>query len=190
MISTKRICLLLVFSFLLQIRVSAQPDSSNRTLKVIIIRHGEKPFKGDNLTCQGLNRSMQLPAVLNAKFGIPQLVYVPSLGNGESTKHARMFETVAPFAAKYNLTINSSYAGKDFDGITKNLTSKKGNILIVWDHKAIPGLAKALGVTESNLSWDDNDYDSIWIIEFTAGSAAPVFKKDTEGLSPAVACPF
>ncbi len=186
----KRISLLLVISFFSLTRVAAQTDTGSRSLKLIIIRHGEKPVKGDNLTCQGLNRSLQLPAVLNAKFGIPQLIYVPSLGNGESTKHARMFETVAPFASKYNLTINSSYAGKDFEGISKNLTTQKGNILIVWDHKAIPGLAKALGVNDANLFWDDNDYDSIWILEYRTGSATPVFKKDTEGLTPSTECPF
>ena len=36
-------------------------------LKVVIIRHGEKPEKpatGDNLTCQGENRVLQIPEVL------------------------------------------------------------------------------------------------------------------------------
>jgi len=27
-------------------------------LKIVIIRHGEKPDNGDNLNCQGLNRAM------------------------------------------------------------------------------------------------------------------------------------
>ncbi|HWY33058.1 MAG TPA: hypothetical protein VNX68_00345, partial [Nitrosopumilaceae archaeon] len=70
---------------------------------VIIIRHGEKPLKGKNLNCQGLNRSLKLPAVLYSKFGIPGNVYVPSLDNNISTGHARMFQTVIPLAAKYNL---------------------------------------------------------------------------------------
>ena len=41
---------------------------ADKNLKVVIIRHGEKPADksegGDNLSCQGQNRALQLPAVL------------------------------------------------------------------------------------------------------------------------------
>jgi hypothetical protein len=67
--------------------VPYQSPANTRNLKVIIIRHAEKPPKGDNLTCEGLNRSLRLPAILNTKFGIPDYVYVPSLGMDKTTKH-------------------------------------------------------------------------------------------------------
>ena len=49
----------------------------DKNLKVVIIRHGEKPTEkpsdksdgGDNLSCQGQNRALQLPAVLIKKIG-------------------------------------------------------------------------------------------------------------------------
>jgi len=53
-------------------------------LKIVIIRHAEKPVKGDNLTCQGLNRALQLPKMLKDKFGIPAYIFVPAIGLGES----------------------------------------------------------------------------------------------------------
>ena len=55
----------------------APKHSPDTHLKVVIIRHGEKPTEkpsdksdgGDNLSCQGQNRALQLPAVLIKKIG-------------------------------------------------------------------------------------------------------------------------
>ena len=45
----------------------AQAGDGKSLQKVIIIRHGEKPDEGDNLSCQGFNRAFQLADVLYAK---------------------------------------------------------------------------------------------------------------------------
>jgi hypothetical protein len=145
-------------------------------LKIVMIRHGEKPLKGDNLNCQGVNRSLQLPAVIKAKFGIPDYVYAPALELGTSTKHSRMFQTVTPLVAKYNLTVNSSHAEKDSEEIAADFKTKTGTILMVWEHKAIAPIVKALGINIQNLNWPDDDFDSIWIITFPKGVPTRGFK--------------
>ncbi|HKN29694.1 MAG TPA: hypothetical protein VJY34_18125, partial [Roseiarcus sp.] len=39
---------------------------------IVFVRHGEKPAAGlGQLDCRGLNRSLELPAVINAMFGKP-----------------------------------------------------------------------------------------------------------------------
>jgi len=157
-------------------------------LKIVFIRHAEKPLKGDNLTCEGLTRSLKLPAVITAKFGIPSFVFVPSLGLGEATKHARMFQTIVPLAAKYNLTINSSRTEKDSLGMAADLKSRSGVVLVAWEHGGIAPIARALGVKQIGLKWPDDDYDSIWIVTFKSGEA--VLTKDKEGIVPAVGCTF
>jgi hypothetical protein len=48
-------------------------------LRVVIIRHGEKPKTGDNLSCQGENRALALAKVLKTKFGRPDFTYVPAM---------------------------------------------------------------------------------------------------------------
>jgi hypothetical protein len=169
--------------------VYCQSSINDVNLKVIIIRHAEKPQKGDNLNCQGLNRSLQLPGIINSKFGIPDFTYVPSMAQDISTKHSRMFQTVIPLAAKYNLTINSRYAEKDSSGVVMDiLKQKKGTVLLVWEHNAIASIVRTLGIHDFNLVWDDNDYDSIWIINIHNGTAA--FIKDKEGLLPSPACAY
>src|SRR5262249_60930245 len=82
-------------------------------LTIVAVRHGEKPADGDNLSCRGQNRALALPAVLMSKFGKPDYTYVPSVKLDKSTEHARMFQTVTPFAVQDNLTIDRRFAEDD-----------------------------------------------------------------------------
>ena len=104
------------------------PDNS---LIVVIIRHGEKASSNHNLSCKGLNRALQLPAVLDKKFPKIDYAFVPTLGRDKSTRHARMFQTVTPFAIKNKLLINSKFGEKDHDGIAKHVLKKDGTVLLL-----------------------------------------------------------
>jgi hypothetical protein len=164
----------------------AQAEPANN-LKIVIIRHGEKPENGDNLSCQGESRALQLPAVLYQKFKVPDYTYVPSLGLDKSTKHARMFQTVTPFAIKYNLTINSKYDEKDYSTIAPKILEKTGTVLMVWEHSAIPPLAEELGV-KNPPAWNGKDFDSIWVITYPNGKAE--LSIDKEGITTSPDCQF
>jgi hypothetical protein len=179
--------LILVFQVFCHMDSRTQSPTKTPSLKVIIIRHGENPLKGDNLSCQGLNRSIQLPPVLYSKFGIPNFAYVPALGRGSATKHARMFQTIVPMSIKYNLKINSNYDEDDSINLAADIRTKNGIVLVVWDHKAIPPIVRALGVAGFHLKWSEEDFDSIWIVTYTNGKA--IFSADKEGLSPGLRCP-
>jgi hypothetical protein len=157
-------------------------------LRVVLIRHAEKPLKGDNLTCQGYNRSLKLPVVLVGKFGVPAFTYVPSLGVGEVTKHARMFETIVPLIVKYNLSINSAHLEKDTAGVAADIKLKTGVVLVAWNHKTIAAIVRALGVRDSNLLWPDDDFDTIWIVTFKNGAAT--LTRDKENINPVTGCSF
>jgi hypothetical protein len=156
-------------------------------LKVIIIRHGEKPETGNNLSCLGENRALQLPKVLSQKFQQFNHTYVPSMKLDKSTSHVRMFQTVTPFAVKYNLKINSKYQETDFSKIAKSVMKKTGTVLMVWEHKSIPPLATSLGV-QNPPDWKGSDFDSIWIITYPNGEAVLSF--DAEGLTPSADCSY
>ena len=176
-------CLLLALG-LVPGMVHGQPPAGD--LKVILIRHGEKPEKGGNLTCRGLNRSLQLPSVIQRKFGVPDFTYVPALKMGDKTSHSRMFETVIPLAVKYNLAINSKFDEKDVKGLAAEIKTEKGTVLVVWEHSMIPGLVHALGISD-DLNWPGEDYDSIWIVTYSNGIAT--LTKDKEGIVPSDECP-
>jgi hypothetical protein len=169
--------------------------SPDTHLKVVIIRHGEKPTEkpsdksegGDNLSCQGQNRALQLPAVLIKKIGKPDYTYVPALKMDKNTAHSRMFQTVTPFAVKYDLTINSKYDESELSDVAKNVLKKSGTVLMVWQHSAIPDLAGALGV-DNPPKWKGSDFDSMWILTYASGKAE--LTVDQEGLNPSVSCGF
>lgn len=161
--------------------------SGKSQTKIVIIRHAEKQDKIENLSCMGFNRSLKLVNVLYKKIGVPNYIYVPSIGNGVQTTHSRMFQTISPFVIKYNVSINSAYKGGNFDQIVKDLDQKTGTILMVWDHENIKGLAKALGIKTKKLDWSGNDFDSIWMI--TGKGKNRVLTIDHEGIVPAAGCP-
>ena len=107
---------------------------------------------------------------------------------GDNTLHSRMFQTVIPFAAKYNLQVTTKFGEDDSGDMAKEVMQRKGMVLIVWEHKRIPDIARALGIRDTDLHWPDEDYDSLWIITFQNGTAH--LERSAEGLNPAEACPF
>lgn len=165
------------------------------TLRVILIRHGEKPADGDNLTCAGLNRALALPAVLGQLMPTPpDYTYVPLIGtDGKKTTSVRMFQTVTPYAVQHNLTLNSDYADDNITGITKAIRHHRGTVLLVWEHNSMVKIVEKLGIKEP-LSWPDADFDSIWTISFSGGgrkgkAKRPTLVKSQQGIRPAVTCP-
>lgn len=181
-----RVFILLIHFLLFTFSYGYSQASSDNELRVIFIRHGEKPEKGSNLSCRGLNRANQLPTVIKSKFGIPDHIYVPAMKMGDKTSHARMFETAIPLAVKYNLAINSKYDEKDSAGVMSEIKKQKGTILVIWEHSMLAALVHQLGI-QDQLLWPGNDYDSIWIVNFKNGQM--ILTKDTEGLDPLAECP-
>ncbi|MGI4887085.1 MAG: hypothetical protein ACRYFR_19185 [Janthinobacterium lividum] len=164
-------------------------------LRVVIVRHGEKPAAGDNLSCAGLNRALALPAVLDKLLAAPpDYTFVPLIGtDGKDTTSVRMLQTVMPYAVRHNLTINSDYAATDAAGLTQKLLRSRGTVLLVWEHVNILKIAKKLGIT-APLAWPDADFDSIWTISFGGGGAKgkakrPTLAKGKEHIRPAATCP-
>ncbi len=163
-------------------------------LRVVIIRHGEKPDSGDNLSCQGLNRALLLPAVLDTVTGHPDYTYVPMISTGgKKTSSVRMFQTVTPFAVQQNLPINSTFKEDSVVQAAADIKKKRGMVLMVWEHSNIPPLAKAFGV-KGKLSWSGKDFGSIWIIDFSKTDKKgnlkdPVLTIEQENLNPPTTCP-
>lgn len=183
----KKINLLFVL-FLIAFSLSnCSTNAQNKTLKLVFIRHAERPEDGESLNCQGLNRSLQLPAVLYKKFGIPQAIYVPVLNMGKVTKRERMLQTMTPFVAKYGTSVNTKFEEEDYKGISNALLNESGTVFIVWEHKNIAPILKYLGVKE-HLKWPDDDFDTMWVVTFHHKQA--ILTSDREGLHPAAGCPF
>lgn len=156
-------------------------------LKVVMIRHAEKPSTGDNLCPKGLERALLLPPVLENVVGIPDFTYIPAVNTGKTTRSVRMLQTITPFAVAHNLKLNSNYKNDAVLPLAKEILRKNGTVLLVWEHSTIVQLARALGVNQ-NIKWKDDDYDSIWILEYGEKSSLPVFRIEQENLHPRGNC--
>ena len=168
--------------------LSDKQDSPDSDLKVVIIRHAEKPTSGgDNLSCQGQNRATRLPEIITKKFGKPDYIYVPALKSAKSTAHSRMFQTATPLAIKYDIAINSKYSETDYADIANSVFKKTGTVLIVWSHSEIPALAEALGLSDAP-DWQKQDFDGVWVL--TYADKKPQLTQDVEGLNPSLDCNF
>jgi hypothetical protein len=176
-----------LFSASLLLAGCSPANSQNSQLKLVFIRHAERPDDGDNLNCRGLNRSLLLPGILYKKFGIASAIYVPSINAGNTTKRSRMLQTISPYAIKYGLAINSFYEENDAKGLSESLVARQGTVLIVWEHRNIAPILRCLGIKD-DLKWPSDDFDSIWIVTFYNGKA--MLFKDEERLNPSPGCPF
>lgn len=179
-----QLLLLILFSTI----AFAKPQNSGGDLRIIIMRHAEKPATGDNLSCKGFNRAMMLPAMLVKRFGVPAYVYVPSPSTGKATKSSRMLQTVWPLATKYNLTVNSKFNVDDAHALAKNINTKTGTVLVVWEHNAIRKIISALGVKAGKLKWQGDDYDSLWIVTIHNGKVT--LSQTTQGINAPDGCKF
>lgn len=159
----------------------------NVKLRVVIIRHGEKPSHGNNLCPKGQDRALALPAVLDKVVGIPNHTYIPKINTGANTSGMRMFQTVTPFSVKHNLILNSQYKDSEAEKAALEIGKKRGVVLVVWDHTNIPVMAKKLGVA-GVLKWHKTDFDSIWIIDFMKGVPMPVLTIQKENIHPEGSC--
>ncbi|HTI61416.1 histidine phosphatase family protein [Mucilaginibacter sp.] len=162
-------------------------QKKSQDLKVVIIRHGEKPADGDNLDCAGFNRSLALPKVLYDKFGTASAIFVPSIKSGSQTKPVRMFQLITPYAVKYNLAVNSSYPVDDHKDLANEIRKLNGVVIVVWEHDNIPKIAKALGI-KNPPAWPGTDFDGIWIITYKKDKAS--LATDKEDIKPSSTCSF
>ena len=186
----RKICLsTLLIAFLSIPFIVYSKDKPDRTaLRIILIRHGEKPAEGDNLSCAGFNRSVKLPAVLKAKFGIPDYIYVPAPSTGKRTSNCRMLQTILPFAIKNNLPINTTFAVDATDLLAKKIRKQTGTIFVVWEHKQLGDIIELLGLKNLPGKWSADDYDSIYVITYPKNKA--VLTVDKEGITPDNDCAF
>ncbi len=160
---------------------------AQEALRVVLIRHAEKPLAGDNLSCAGFERATKLAGVIKNKYGIPSEIFAPAPTTGKSTKNVRMLQTAWPLAVKYNLPVNTHYTVEESDKLARALQKRSGTVLVIWEHKELIAIAQALGV-EAALNWPANDYDTIWLITFKSGK--PVLTIDHENIRPGAGCPF
>ncbi|CAM2139720.1 Histidine phosphatase family protein [Pararobbsia alpina] len=145
---------------------------------IVFLRHGEKPAAGlGQLDCQGLQRSLHLPAVLNTLFGKPTAIFAPNPSvrkddSGVSYDYVRPLATIEPTAITFALPVNTDIGFKDVDGLRKALTAPEyanAIVFVAWEHHLARTVTKDLlkqfgGDDKSVPKWESDDFDSLYVV--------------------------
>src|SRR5438874_8261542 len=105
--------------FLLAILFVGVVGEARAEQTIVFLRHGEKPSGGyGQLTCQGFNRSLALPAVLLAKYGRPNILYAPNPAvkipdPAGSFYYIRPLATLEPLAVRLGMDVRTKYGYSD-----------------------------------------------------------------------------
>jgi len=165
---------------------------------IVMVRHGEKPMLGlGQLNCQGLNRSLALPKVIEAKFGKPDLIIAPDPAQqkkdvGISYDYVRPLATIEPTAIYFGMPISSGLGFDQADALGTLLLSEQNNrrlVVVAGEHRIIEAVARRLvtqlgGSADAVPHWRSRDFDSIYIVQIRRGDgpARVDFRVDHEGL--------
>ena len=171
---------------------------------VVIVRHGEKPEAGlGQLTCQGLNRALALPAVL-ARYGEPQIIFAPNPGvpkkdGGVDYHYIRPLATIEPYAIRNGRPVDLSFDMRQTDELAQRLLQGQGLQVVAWEHHLAVLLARqfvqrAGGDPHQVPGWSNEDFDSVYVLRYVPAAAdAPArvdFSREAEGLDgQATTCP-
>jgi len=164
---------------------------------IVFFRHGEKPSTGHGqLTCQGLNRSIALPAVLFGKFGKPQYLYAPNPNVKISdpsglSYYDRPLATIEPAAVRLGKDVWTRYGYNDIAGLQGVLitpTKAGTTVFVAWEHiylqKLVQKIMNTYGGGVSVPLWAESDYDSLYIVRVYYGATITAqFQRDREWLN-------
>ncbi len=175
------------------------PLAANKDETIVFIRHGEKPANDDGqLTCQGLNRALALPAVLNAKFGRPDFIFAPLTTKKKSKEgtfsYVRPLITIEPTAIRAGLPVETRIAYDDLGSLQGELCSKqyqRATIFVAWEHKQLDEVVRRMvsdygGDEKTVPDWPPDDFDSIFVVRLhddPQGKKSITFEHDHEGLN-------
>lgn len=169
---------------------------------IVFLRHGEKPALGlGQLSCQGLNRALALPQVLQVKFGVPTAIYAPDPGStardkGVEYNYVRPLATIEPTAIRLGLPVNTSFGLRQIKQLEHDLLQpsySSATIYVAWEHNLAQQAAQHLvaaaaagGKAQQVPAWADDDFDSLYVlrVKWQNGKPASVrFEKEAEGLN-------
>ncbi len=182
--------------------------TAQTTETLVIFRHGEKPKGGlGQLTCRGLNRSLALPEVLEAKFGRPNYLFAPDPSQKVDDwtlggySYVRPLATIEPTAIRLGMPVNTQIGYKQIDKLQKELLEEKyasATVFIAWEHyyeeKFTKGLVRKFGGDAGRVpEWKNDDYEMIYVVKLVRGGGKTTvsFSVEQEGLNEKLsdACP-
>lgn len=163
-------------------------QSLSMPAQIILMRHGEKPEDGDELSEKGWERAKALPKLFDRKElkSKPFALYAMKR-KSEFDGSIRPIQTLKYVSEKFNLSINTPFKKDQVIELVQKIKNDPNLnnqlVVICWEHKVLLDIAGALGVT-SPTDWPGDVYDRFWLLDFSAKGALINFQNLPERLLP------
>lgn len=151
--------------------------------QIVLIRHAEKPRRGDELNERGWERARALPeffeknSILN-RFGAPVAIYAAEPKDKRAS--VRMIQTVTPLAEKLKIQINRKFHRLQLKKVLDDIRSHRHytgkTVVICWPSEALPQLAQKLGLKDGPKRWPKKDFDRAWVLSYSDTGEVTQFK--------------
>ncbi len=148
---------------------------------ILLIRHGEKPDSGPELSPQGWERAKALPAMFDRQpykdFGVPAALF--GMGakeksaleggneNSDDTTSVRAIQTLKYVGERFGLPVIDKYRKGDEQELADYLRNDKSLdgkfVVICWEHKALSDLANDFGVSPVP-KYPGDHFDRAWLL--------------------------
>ncbi len=160
--------------------------------KIMLIRHGEKqevppPAAIDengtpdkhSLIPRGWERAGALVPLFRCQIPNPAIARPTAIfaaaassdvslafAEGEDlAKSLRPQETVAPLARALSITVNTDFAVGDESDAAQVIAALDGVVLVSWEHKHLPAIARAFSSAAPQRWPADDVFDLVWILD-------------------------
>ncbi|MGK2895282.1 hypothetical protein [Klebsiella michiganensis] len=88
---------------------------------VVFLRHGEKPeAPTGQIICRGFNRALALPALLLARFGMPDAIYASVPKENKPCSSLCPLTTILPTAIQAERPVILKYHATQTDGLVSD----------------------------------------------------------------------
>ena len=162
-----KIRLAMVLNFAVISNVFAMPA------EVILLRHGEKPEQGNILSEQGFARAKALPDFFKNNIFVNRIgpnVSIYAMRPSRADGSIRAIQTMEPTAKALSVPLHEDFSKIQIDGLVNEIKTNSNynghTVVVCWEHKMIPLIAKALGAATAPQQWNGAVFDRAWVLEF------------------------
>lgn len=180
-------------------------------VKVMVIRHGEKPALPEapaeaiscgllengersdyGLTVKGWQRAGALAVFFSHEgaafrprsLATPDVIFASA--TGPHSRSLRMQQTVAPLQRKLGSAVTTNFDHKkgEEDAMVAAALQSEGHVLICWSHELIPIVAARI-LGDSSIAppvWPEHRYDLVWVFDRQTGPQAWTFRQEPQML--------
>lgn len=164
---------------------------------VMIIRHAEKaadpePYQGvddhgnhdqHSLTIRGWQRAGALVHLFadekrarHSGLTVPAALFACAVTAQHPSK--RCEQTLMPLSLRLAIPLRLGFSKDHEDAVAATVAAMHEDVLLCWEHKNIPALARALAprrTDEIPQLWPDDCFDQVWVLRSHAGEWEPHF---------------